>query len=74
MITNYEKFQFKFHVSLNLYMYFAARDERLSSYALIARAAAAFTIPLLTRLLSERFALLHQVTGILACENFRSSL
>ncbi|RWR81133.1 exportin-4 isoform X1 [Cinnamomum micranthum f. kanehirae] len=38
----------------------SSRDERLSSYALIARAAAAFTIPLLTRLLSERFALLHQ--------------
>eukprot|EP00268_Persea_americana_P014257 TRINITY_DN1631_c0_g1_i1.p1 TRINITY_DN1631_c0_g1~~TRINITY_DN1631_c0_g1_i1.p1 ORF type:complete len:890 (-),score=174.70 TRINITY_DN1631_c0_g1_i1:594-2915(-) len=42
----------------------SSRDERLSSYALIARAAAAFTIPLLTRLLSERFALLHQGRGI----------
>ncbi|XP_058101583.1 uncharacterized protein LOC131245863 isoform X3 [Magnolia sinica] len=41
----------------------SARDERLSSYALIARAAAAFTIPFLTRLLSERFAVLHQGRG-----------
>lgn len=36
-------------------------DERLSSYALIARAAIDATVPLLTRLFSERFARLHQV-------------
>lgn len=38
----------------------SAMDERLSSYALIARAAIDFTIPLLTRLFSERLARLHQ--------------
>ncbi|KAK9292418.1 hypothetical protein L1049_020388 [Liquidambar formosana] len=42
----------------------SAMDERLSSYALIARAAIDFTIPFLTRLFSERFARLHQVRGI----------
>lgn len=36
-------------------------DERLSSYALIARAAIDVTIPLLIRLFSERFARLYQV-------------
>ncbi|KAJ9542463.1 hypothetical protein OSB04_028969 [Centaurea solstitialis] len=39
---------------------FVAMDERLSSYALIARAAIDVTIPFLTGLLSERFARLHQ--------------
>ncbi|CAK9137241.1 unnamed protein product [Ilex paraguariensis] len=38
----------------------AAMDERLSSYALVARAAINITVPLLTRLFSERFARLHQ--------------
>ncbi|KAE8711628.1 hypothetical protein F3Y22_tig00110283pilonHSYRG00112 [Hibiscus syriacus] len=38
----------------------SAMDERLSSYALIARAAIDATIPLLTGLFSERFARLHQ--------------
>lgn len=36
-------------------------DERLSSYALIARAAIDVTVPLLTGLFSERFLKLHQV-------------
>ncbi|GMP21962.1 hypothetical protein CsSME_00000164 [Camellia sinensis var. sinensis] len=40
-----------------------AMDERLSSYALIARAAIDVTIPLLTRLFSEHFARLHQGRG-----------
>ncbi|KAK7827203.1 exportin-4 [Quercus suber] len=39
----------------------SAMDERLSSYALIARAAIHVAIPLLTRLFSERFARLNQV-------------
>ncbi|KVH96682.1 Armadillo-type fold [Cynara cardunculus var. scolymus] len=42
----------------------AAMDERLSSYALIARAAIDVTIPFLTGLLSERFARLHQGSAI----------
>ncbi|XP_075099708.1 uncharacterized protein LOC107783927 isoform X4 [Nicotiana tabacum] len=41
----------------------AAMDERLSSYALIARAAINVTVPLLTRLFSEKFARLHQGRG-----------
>lgn len=41
-----------------------AMDERLSSYALIARAALDATVPLLVRLFSERFARLHQGRGI----------
>ncbi|KAM7532194.1 hypothetical protein LguiB_035604 [Lonicera macranthoides] len=41
-----------------------AMDERLSSYALIARAAIDITIPLLIRLFSERFARLYQGRGI----------
>ncbi|KAL8109068.1 hypothetical protein AgCh_025241 [Apium graveolens] len=41
----------------------AAMDERLSSYALIAREAVDVTIPLLTRLFSERFSRLHQNRG-----------
>lgn len=44
-----------------LLRFLAAMDERLSSYALIARAAIDVTIPLLTRLFSEHFARLHQV-------------
>lgn len=40
----------------------AALDERLSSYALIARAAIDVTIPLLTRLFTERFERLNQVS------------
>lgn len=36
-------------------------DERLSSYALIARAAIDVTVPLLTGHFSERFVRLHQV-------------
>ncbi|KAG4135727.1 hypothetical protein ERO13_D08G234300v2 [Gossypium hirsutum] len=43
----------------------SAMDERLSSYALIARAAIDVTIPLLTRLFSEHFARLHQGRGII---------
>ncbi|KAG9445689.1 hypothetical protein H6P81_011817 [Aristolochia fimbriata] len=46
-----------FHASVS------ARDERLSSYALIARATADTAIPLLIRLFSERFSLLHQSRG-----------
>ncbi|KAL5702296.1 hypothetical protein ACHQM5_027530 [Ranunculus cassubicifolius] len=41
----------------------SAMDERLSSYALIARAAVNVTVPLLTRLFSVRVALLHQGRG-----------
>ncbi|XP_059282378.1 uncharacterized protein LOC132036141 isoform X2 [Lycium ferocissimum] len=41
----------------------AAMDERLSSYALIARAAISVTVPLLTRLFSEKFARLQQGRG-----------
>ncbi|XP_052199976.1 uncharacterized protein LOC127806606 isoform X3 [Diospyros lotus] len=41
----------------------ATMDERLSSYALIGRAAIDVAIPLLTRLFSERFARLHQGRG-----------
>lgn len=41
-----------------------AMDERLSSYALIARAASDVTIPLLMRLFSERFSRLNQVVLI----------
>ncbi|KAL4637696.1 hypothetical protein ACB092_03G094700 [Castanea dentata] len=43
----------------------SAMDERLSSYALIARAAIHVAIPLLTRLFSERFARLNQGRGII---------
>nr|XP_010314128.1 exportin-4 isoform X2 [Solanum lycopersicum] len=39
----------------------AAMDERLSSYALIARAAINVTVPFLIRLFSEKFARLQQV-------------
>ncbi|XP_062084394.1 uncharacterized protein LOC133790677 isoform X2 [Humulus lupulus] len=42
----------------------SAMDERLSSYALIARAAIDVTIPFLTRLFSERFARLTKGRGI----------
>ncbi|KAH6804809.1 exportin-4 protein [Perilla frutescens var. frutescens] len=42
----------------------AAMDERLSSYALIARAAVGAVIPLLTKLFSERIMVLHQGRGI----------
>ncbi|KAL9165123.1 hypothetical protein ABFS82_06G150000 [Erythranthe guttata] len=41
-----------------------AMDERLSSYALIARAAIGSAIPLLTKLFSERIMRLHQGRGI----------
>ncbi|KAG6737412.1 hypothetical protein POTOM_058932 [Populus tomentosa] len=41
-----------------------AMDERLNSYAFIARAAIDVAIPLLTRLFLERFAALHQGRGI----------
>ncbi|XP_011091499.1 exportin-4 isoform X1 [Sesamum indicum] len=41
----------------------AAMDERLSSYALIARAAVGATIPLLKELFSERIMRLHQGRG-----------
>ncbi|THU73129.1 hypothetical protein C4D60_Mb04t19540 [Musa balbisiana] len=44
-----------FHVSVS------RRDETLYAYALIARAAVETTVPFLTRLFSERFALLSQV-------------
>ncbi|KAJ6761589.1 EXPORTIN 47-RELATED [Salix koriyanagi] len=40
-----------------------AMDERLSSYAFIARAAIDVAIPLLTNQFSERFAMLHQGRG-----------
>ncbi|KAJ6292015.1 hypothetical protein OIU76_023999 [Salix suchowensis] len=40
-----------------------AMDERLSSYAFIARAAIDVAIPLLTSQFSERFAMLHQGRG-----------
>lgn len=36
-------------------------DERLGSYALIARAAVDATVPFLTKLFSDRVARLHQV-------------
>ncbi|XP_020259813.1 exportin-4 isoform X1 [Asparagus officinalis] len=39
------------------------RDERLGSYALIARAASEITIPFLTRLFADRFSLLNQNNG-----------
>lgn len=42
----------------------SAMDERLSSYALIARAASDVTIPLLTGLFNERYARLTQGRGI----------
>lgn len=42
----------------------AAMDERLSSYALIARAAVGAVIPLLTKLFSERILKLHQGRGM----------
>ncbi|XP_047316080.1 exportin-4 isoform X1 [Impatiens glandulifera] len=42
----------------------SAMDERLTSYALIGRAAIDFTVPLLTRLFSELIAKLHQGRGI----------
>ncbi|KAF3452354.1 hypothetical protein FNV43_RR02787 [Rhamnella rubrinervis] len=42
----------------------SAMDERLSSYALIGRAAIDVTIPLLSRLFSERFLRLNQGRGI----------
>ncbi|KAK4726924.1 hypothetical protein R3W88_031841 [Solanum pinnatisectum] len=41
----------------------AAMDERLSSYALIARAAVNVTVPFLIRLFSEKFARLQQGRG-----------
>ncbi|WOG81788.1 hypothetical protein DCAR_0100939 [Daucus carota subsp. sativus] len=41
----------------------SAMDERLCSYALIARAAVDVTVPLLTRLFTERFLRLHQNRG-----------
>ncbi|XP_077228967.1 exportin-4 protein isoform X3 [Tasmannia lanceolata] len=47
----------------HFYASISARDERLSSYALIARSAADVTIPLLTKLFSERLALLYQGKG-----------
>ncbi|XP_022746625.1 exportin-4-like isoform X2 [Durio zibethinus] len=43
----------------------SAMDGRLISYALIARGAIDVTIPLLTRLFSERFERLHQGRGII---------
>lgn len=48
-------------ISCSVLLLFLAMDERLSSYALIARAAINVTVPLLTRLFSEKFARLHQV-------------
>lgn len=44
-----------------LYHVLAAMDERLGSYALIARAAVDATVPFLTKLFSDRVARLHQV-------------
>lgn len=45
-------------------IFFAAMDERLSSYALIARASIDVTIPLLTSVFSERVTRLNQVCFI----------
>lgn len=45
-------------------------DERLSSYAFIARAAIDVAIPLLTSQFSERFAMLHQVLLIIIFEEY----
>ncbi|XP_042518023.1 exportin-4 isoform X3 [Macadamia integrifolia] len=50
-------------IILLLYCLISAMDERLSSYALLARAAIDVTIPLLTQLFSERFTLLHHGRG-----------
>ncbi|XP_010265025.1 PREDICTED: exportin-4 isoform X2 [Nelumbo nucifera] len=47
----------------NIQTSISVMDERLSSYALIARAAIDVTIPLLDRLFSERFSSLHQGRG-----------
>ncbi|CAA6673264.1 unnamed protein product [Spirodela intermedia] len=47
-----------FHASI------AVRDERLASYALIARKVASVTIPFLIRLFSERFSTLCQGKGV----------
>lgn len=46
-----------------IYTSISAMDERLSSYALIGRAAIDFAIPLLTRHCTERFSRLHQGGG-----------
>ncbi|XP_073158975.1 uncharacterized protein [Henckelia pumila] len=52
----------------NEYGYFqssiSAMDERLSSYALIARSAIGVTVPFLTKLFSDLFIRLHQGKGI----------
>lgn len=60
-----------FHIvfSLKFILYTAlfiisGRDETLYAYALIARAAVETTVPFLTRLFSERFALLSQVLDL----------
>lgn len=54
-------------------MVIAALDERLSSYALIARTAIEVTVPFLTRLYSERFERLNQVNAnCLLCIHFFS--
>lgn len=39
-------------------------DERLSSYGLIARASIEYSVPLLTKLFSERVNQLHQIRGV----------
>lgn len=48
-------------ISYSFLLFFLAMDERLSSYALIARAAINVTVPFLIRLFSEKFARLQQV-------------
>ncbi|KAL5998716.1 hypothetical protein ACLOJK_009661 [Asimina triloba] len=65
----FETYQADMTFTLYLYLHLPARDERLSSYALIGRAAASFTIPLLARVLSERVTVLQQedIHPILGC-------
>ena len=58
-----------FNFTLNYgHVVLAAMDERLSSYALIARAAIDVTIPLLMKLFSERVSRLNQVVLIFILE------
>ncbi|KAM3305993.1 exportin-4 isoform X1 [Capsicum chacoense] len=51
------------YLQASIAVLFLAMDERLSSYALIARAAINVTVPLLTSLFSEKFARLQQGRG-----------
>jgi hypothetical protein len=59
-----------FNFTLNYgHVVLAAMDERLSSYALIARVAIDVTIPFLMKLFSERFSRLNQVVLIFILED-----